>query len=94
MWDVCAQCGHPFGVHSIVSLTGDLGDGGITLCPVPGCRCLSTWSMQGRLAPAPPPDEQIEAIRGRLQGGASRPKAEPTDRLERERGDLPELRDQ
>jgi hypothetical protein len=41
--DPCSQCGHPFSPHSLIATTGDPQNGGIILCPEPGCECFSTW---------------------------------------------------
>jgi hypothetical protein len=66
--DLCDQCAHLFDPHSLVATTGDPMDGGIMLCPEPGCVCYSTWSMKPKTPPKLVPDRfQIEAIREQIQ---------------------------
>ena len=42
--DLCAQCGHPFNPHRL-SGYGDPPTEGWMECPVEGCGCRMTWSM-------------------------------------------------
>lgn len=72
--ETCEQCGHPFGPHAVVATSGNPIDGGIMLCPVPDCRCFSTWDTNAPGAkkkedvfvPAP---AEIEALRTLLWAG-------------------------
>jgi len=72
----CEQCGHPFNPHSLIATTGDPRNGGIILCPVPGCECYSTWgcAVKGKDKKAPPPERipdrfEIAHLREVIQSG-------------------------
>jgi hypothetical protein len=64
------ECGHDWGQHDLIATTGDPIDGGIILCPVPGCECYSTWSTDGKGKETvyQPPIEEVDLIRAELQG--------------------------
>jgi hypothetical protein len=40
----CEECEHPGDDHSLIPTGLTPLDGGVMLCPTPGCRCFSTWS--------------------------------------------------
>ncbi len=69
--DLCGQCEHAFGKHSLISTTGNPMEGGITLCPEPGCTCFSTWSPRhpnmAEVVPQVPDEETIAEIRHQIQ---------------------------
>ena len=47
----CKQCGHPFGPHIINAFdVTDFSKGGLMRCPVDGCNCESTVSINPRLS--------------------------------------------
>lgn len=48
---MCAQCGHPSGPHLLHAELPYPTDGWMT-CPVPGCECYSTWSVDEASRPA------------------------------------------
>ncbi|GEM_PF-6038547 len=60
MSDLCEHCGHANGPHilsatlyAIVQCEGgpkEIPAGGHTYCPVPGCECHGTWSIQDEVA--------------------------------------------
>ena len=63
----CQQCAHDFGPHSMIATTGNPMDGGIMLCPEPGCVCFSTWGAQGGPAKYIPDRFELEEIREYVQ---------------------------
>ncbi|WP_155374986.1 hypothetical protein [Catellatospora vulcania] len=65
--ETCAQCGHPFDPHALVTTADDPADGGIMLCPVPGCECFSTWGMEGMPTVRVPDRFEIASIREKIQ---------------------------
>jgi hypothetical protein len=44
---LCWQCGHLFNPHRLLGY-GDLPTEGWMECPVEGCECRMTWSMDRR----------------------------------------------
>lgn len=40
----CPQCGHPFDPHLFVATGSSPLGGGVILCHLRGCHCISTWS--------------------------------------------------
>lgn len=63
-------CTHPFDLHIMVATQGSPMGGGIMLCPVLECRCLSTWGVGPGSEPPPvPPDEEIARIQIAVQTG-------------------------
>lgn len=81
--ETCAKCEHSFDAHAVIPTTSDPLDGGIMLCPEPGCRCFHTWSptygppddrkpvKPGRGADGVylPPMDVVETMRTKLQAG-------------------------
>lgn len=67
----CPQCGHPFDDHPMAAIFDDVMDGGIIVCPVIGCQCVSTWGVKGRMKPAMPPQHVIDQVRAQLQDRTS-----------------------
>lgn len=68
--DECLHCEHPFGEHSMLNFTGNPTDGGISLCPSPGCQCYTTWSLHGVPSKVPvnlPTQSEIAVLRRELQ---------------------------
>lgn len=71
--DLCQQCAHLYEPHSLVAVTGNPMDGGIILCPEPGCVCYSTWSVPEAVGgrgkqDIPTPDRfELERIREVIQ---------------------------
>lgn len=69
----CVQpgCGHPDGEHHLIATTGNPRQGGIRLCPEPGCKCYATWGVpQLGIGPGDVfvPDEiEIQSIRENIQ---------------------------
>jgi hypothetical protein len=63
--DTCPQCGHAFDPHTLLAVDPRLG--GIVLCPVKGCQCYSTFSVNEHAASALPDRWEVEALRERLQ---------------------------
>ena len=59
----CWLCGHPYPPHSLIATTTEPTEGGIILCPVPGCDCLSTWGPVQKI----PADAEVAALREELQ---------------------------
>lgn len=50
-------------------LTAIPAEGGIGLCPVPGCECFMTWSLEGYPPPPNVPEgEELAEIRRQVQG--------------------------
>jgi hypothetical protein len=66
----CPDCEHHWGQHDLVATTGDPYEGGIILCPEPGCECYSTWSMDGKGKESvfEPSFEEVDLIRADIQG--------------------------
>lgn len=66
----CEQCQHPGDDHSLVPTGLTPLDGGIMLCPEPGCQCFSTWSYgAGSHDGIRMPDEaEIQTFRTLVQG--------------------------
>lgn len=62
-------CPHPFDLHSLISTTGEPMDGGIILCPHPGCDCYSTWGVMGMMPVHVPDAEETAELREALQSG-------------------------
>jgi hypothetical protein len=47
----CKQCGHPFSPHIITAFdVTDFSKGGVMRCPVEGCNCESTVSINPKLS--------------------------------------------
>jgi hypothetical protein len=65
----CQQCGHPFDPHAIIATTGEHLDGGIVLCPEPGCECFMTWGENGMPPVHVPGPEEIAQLRRTVQYG-------------------------
>jgi hypothetical protein len=71
--DICPPCGHPVDPHAVIVTGADYSQGGIMLCPEPGCPCLLTWStpdsgVSGDAVRMPSP-ARVQALRDRLQSG-------------------------
>ncbi|HTJ39507.1 MAG TPA: hypothetical protein VL738_40285 [Dactylosporangium sp.] len=66
----CEQCKHPFDPHALIATTGNAQDGGIMLCPVPGCECYATWGVSDGPAKHVPDRFDVAALRERLQRGS------------------------
>ncbi|MFP2909157.1 hypothetical protein ACLESD_29770 [Pyxidicoccus sp. 3LFB2] len=64
---VCELCGHLFDPHAVVATTGAPEDGGIILCPVPGCRCYRTWGFNGAPTVREPDEAEVAELRRTLQ---------------------------
>lgn len=80
--DLCPHCEHPFDPHALLMPAEADEDGrpkqstmtmsGVILCPEPGCRCISTWSIDGE--PRPPIQmvaallERVREVRGEPEG--------------------------
>jgi hypothetical protein len=62
----CEKCGHLFGPHQVIALTGNPLEGGIILCP--DCGCLGTWAVGDNQPPELPAPEIIEQIRQQIRG--------------------------
>jgi hypothetical protein len=65
--DVCDLCGHAYDPHHVVATTGAPADGGIILCPVPGCPCFRTWGFNGAPTVRVPDEAEVAELRQRLQ---------------------------
>jgi hypothetical protein len=66
----CEQCGDPLDDHAMIPTAGDPREGGVMLCPVPGCLCLATWSVppfSERGAVLVPDLEELAAMRAFVQ---------------------------
>lgn len=50
--EMCVQCGHPWHPHQVFG-AGDPPTEGWIECPVEGCRCRMTWTVD----PAPAEEE-------------------------------------
>lgn len=63
-------CGHKWGSHDLVATGLDVTDGGVTICPHPGCLCYSTWSTEGkgRESVREPSPAELAEIRADCQG--------------------------
>jgi hypothetical protein len=46
----CTLCGHPWNDHRMLAEAGPVAVQGITLCPVEGCACRSTWDAPQLIA--------------------------------------------
>jgi hypothetical protein len=68
--DPCEECGHVWGQHDLIATKGDPNEGGIILCPDPGCRCYQTWSVDGKPKSSvyQPPTDEVDLIRADIQG--------------------------
>jgi hypothetical protein len=67
----CEICQHPFDPHAMIATTGNPLDGGVMLCPDPGCMCFATWSApgsDGRTQVVLPDAEELAAMRAFIQG--------------------------
>jgi hypothetical protein len=64
---VCEQCGHPFDPHALIATTGEPRDGGVMLCPIPGCECYATWGLDGGPATHVPDRAEVAALREQVQ---------------------------
>lgn len=67
----CPQCDHPFDDHSFAAIFESPMDGGIIVCPIHGCRCVSTWAVKGRMKPAMPPQSVIDQVQAQIQNRTS-----------------------
>lgn len=69
--DICRHCPHPNGPHVLLNFTGDFRDGGIRLCPHPGCPCYTTWGVGANSDPPAqlPTKEEIQQMREDIQAG-------------------------
>ena len=47
--ELCAQCGHPFNPHRLLGYGSPPTEGWME-CPVEGCTCHMTWSLQPEAA--------------------------------------------
>lgn len=74
-WGECEKCGHAYGPHVLVATMNLPELGGLVFCNILGCRCQSTWSVEGQPMPWVPPDEDIELLRHLAQDDD----VEPTD---------------
>lgn len=80
MSETCERCEHPVDPHALLATTGNPLQGGIMLCPVPGCQCFATWSTAygpehhpvvpgtGRDDVYVPPPAEIDELRATIQG--------------------------
>jgi hypothetical protein len=59
--ELCRQCGHPFNPHRLLGY-GNPPTEGWTECPVEGCACRMTWSMDPK---APDHIKNIFKTRGK-----------------------------
>lgn len=64
----CVQCRHPFDPHALITADDPLA-GGFILCPVRGCECFTTWSVQNLPRPTDIDPELVLWARAQLQGG-------------------------
>jgi hypothetical protein len=65
--DLCQQCRHAFDPHVMVATTGEAADGGVMLCPVPGCECYGTWGLDGGPTARIPDRFEVAALREQVQ---------------------------
>lgn len=63
----CKICGHDFNQHVLVATLHTPEHGGLIFCPVPGCMCESTWSLQDCELPYIPDDETVASLRAMVQ---------------------------
>jgi len=65
----CSACPHPFDPHVLVAVGNDPLDGGLLVCPEPGCLCVCTWGVNGAAGAGRPlrPDQR-DAVRRHVQG--------------------------
>ena len=47
--DMCTQCGHPFNPHRLLGCGSPPTEGWME-CPVEGCNCKMTWSLEPDVA--------------------------------------------
>lgn len=69
--DLCSHCSCDMGTHWLVATTSNPEDGGIMLCPTPGCTCYRTWAYGPDKGPEDvtiPSDDDITYMRATLQG--------------------------
>jgi hypothetical protein len=65
--DGCADCGHPFDPHAVVTTGENPLEGGIILCPE--CDCYGTWSTPLTQGPiVEPTPEELRDIREQVFG--------------------------
>ena len=73
--EVCDKCPHDFGEHLLVPYDRP-ENGGLILCDqLTGCKCASTWSVEGDENPQQqlPPEHVIQEYRDLLiKAGAGR----------------------
>lgn len=69
--DSCELCKHSNDMHVLVSFQ-EQPVSGIRLCPVMKCQCFGTWALSDipRESVTVPPDEEIVALRNRIQADA------------------------
>ena len=41
----CTECGHPFDPHHLIATKAHVTEGGIILCNIRGCECISSWDV-------------------------------------------------
>jgi hypothetical protein len=47
--DMCTQCGHPFNSHRLLGYGSPPTEGWME-CPIQGCDCKMTWSLEPEVA--------------------------------------------
>lgn len=67
---LCLQCAHNFDNHVLMSLDSEelFDNGGVILCPSPGCECYSTFSLPENKHKMMLPDRfSLALLRERIQ---------------------------
>lgn len=59
----CEKCSHPFGPHVLMATMITADHGGMIFCHLPGCKCQSTWSIEGQPMPYIPDEETVAELR-------------------------------
>lgn len=67
----CSTCHHPFGPHVVFALGEHARDGGVAVCNVMGCQCVSTWSLDDLPTPALPERDALDRLRRFAQSSNS-----------------------
>lgn len=67
--DLCMRCPHLFDPHAVIATTGDPLEGGVIVCPEPGCLCYATWGINGAEPVLIPDEQHLAVIRAEVQGG-------------------------
>jgi hypothetical protein len=66
-----SECPHDFDQHMLLTTGSSPTDGGVIICHVKGCMCLTTWDVPQlggtRENIRVPDDEELESLRKELQ---------------------------